>query len=264
MVTNNAANNKTGASGTILQGQGVGTASDFSTATYPSTAGTAGKVLISDGTNIVSSTPTYPNASATSGKVIISDGTNFVASTPTFPNTATGTGTILRADGTNWVATTATYPSTTGANTMLISTSANAITTSTFIAPTSFTPVLKFGGGTTGITYTTQVAMYTQIGKLVYFNIFILLSNKGSSTGTATITGLPVTSANDGNSYNFFATIFSITATTNTYFYAGLGANATTITLVETNAPNGAATVLADTNFANNTQVQITGTYIAA
>jgi len=29
----------------------------YSTATYPATAGTSGKILISDGTNIVSSTP---------------------------------------------------------------------------------------------------------------------------------------------------------------------------------------------------------------
>lgn len=51
MVTNNSANNKTGASGTILQGQGVGVASDFSTATYPSTSGSSGNVIQSDGTN---------------------------------------------------------------------------------------------------------------------------------------------------------------------------------------------------------------------
>jgi len=55
MVTQNSANNKTGAAGKVLQGQGVGTASDFSTATYPSTAGTSGYVLTSDGTNWLSS-----------------------------------------------------------------------------------------------------------------------------------------------------------------------------------------------------------------
>ncbi len=55
MVTINSANNKTATSGKVLQGQGVGTASDFSTATYPSTSGTSGNVLTSDGTNWVSS-----------------------------------------------------------------------------------------------------------------------------------------------------------------------------------------------------------------
>src|SRR3989304_6138523 len=82
MVTNNAANNKTGASGTVLQGQGVGTTSDFSTATFPSTATGTGKVLIADGTNWVASTPTYPNAAGTSGNLLTSNGTNFVSSSP--------------------------------------------------------------------------------------------------------------------------------------------------------------------------------------
>lgn len=104
----------TGASGTVLQGQGIGVNPAFSTATYPSTAGTSGKVLQSNGTNFVESTPTYPSASGDSGKVLISDGTNNVYSTPTYPNSAATTGQILRADGTNWVGTTATYPNTAG------------------------------------------------------------------------------------------------------------------------------------------------------
>ena len=63
MVTQNAANNKTGASGTVLQGQGVGTASDFSTATYPSTATGTGTILRADGTNLVATSATYPTTS---------------------------------------------------------------------------------------------------------------------------------------------------------------------------------------------------------
>ena len=91
-----------GATGKVLQSN-TSAAPSFSTATYPSTAGTSGKVLISDGTNIVSSTPTYPNTSASSGKFIRSDGTNWIASTPTLPTTAGTTDTLLRSDGTNWV-----------------------------------------------------------------------------------------------------------------------------------------------------------------
>lgn len=80
----------------------MGTAPTFSTATYPSTAGTSGKVLISDGTNIVSSTPTFPNSASSAGK-------------------------ILRADGTNWVATTSTYPDTNAVSTLLYASSANVM-----------------------------------------------------------------------------------------------------------------------------------------
>jgi hypothetical protein len=55
----------------------------------------------------------------------------------------------------------------------------------------NFTPVLDFGGGTTGIAYNTQIGRYTKIGRLVQVNITIYLSSKGSSTGVAKITGLP-------------------------------------------------------------------------
>lgn len=58
MVTNNATNVATAASGKVLQGAGVGVAPTFSTATYPSTAGTSGNVLTSNGTNWSSSAPT--------------------------------------------------------------------------------------------------------------------------------------------------------------------------------------------------------------
>jgi hypothetical protein len=60
----------------------------------------------------------------------------------------------------------------------------------------SWTPVLAFGGGSTGITYSSQQGNYTKIGNRVCISGRIGLSNKGSSTGAVTITGLPFTSAN--------------------------------------------------------------------
>lgn len=66
MVTNNSSNNKTGASGQVLQGQGVGVASDFSTSTYPSIATGTGTILRADGTNWTATTSTYPNTNAVS------------------------------------------------------------------------------------------------------------------------------------------------------------------------------------------------------
>lgn len=91
--------------------------------------GSAGQILRSGGNaaNPAYSTATYPATAGTSGKILISDGTNIVSSTPTYPNSATGTGTILRADGTNWVATTATYPNTTTSQQILYSTADNVV-----------------------------------------------------------------------------------------------------------------------------------------
>lgn len=131
----------TATAGQVLQSAGASADPSFSTATYPSTAGISGKILISDGTNIISSTPTYPNAastalkhiksdgtnfvtttvtypdaSVTAGKVIVSDGTNYIASTPTFPNASATTRKMIVSDGTNWVASTETWavPGTSG------------------------------------------------------------------------------------------------------------------------------------------------------
>lgn len=51
----------------------------------------------------------------------------------------------------------------------------------------SFTPTIKFGGGSTGIVYSKQYGKYTKIGNIIFFNLAIGLSNKGSSTGIAVI-----------------------------------------------------------------------------
>lgn len=60
----------------------------------------------------------------------------------------------------------------------------------------TWTPVLRFGGGSTGITYTTQQGRYTRVGRTVTIRFEITLSSKGSSTGEADITGLPYNAAN--------------------------------------------------------------------
>jgi len=57
----------------------------------------------------------------------------------------------------------------------------------------TFTPTITFGGGNTGITYTTQSGNYTRVGRVVTVVMDILLSSKGSSTGGLAITGLPLT-----------------------------------------------------------------------
>ena len=58
-----------------------------------------------------------------------------------------------------------------------------------------FTPALAFGGASVGITYDVQTGLYTKIGRVVFYLISIDLSSNGSSTGSATITGFPFTSA---------------------------------------------------------------------
>ena len=55
----------------------------------------------------------------------------------------------------------------------------------------SWTPGITFGGGNTGLTYQYQVGRYIKIGNMVHIKFGIRLSNRGSSTGGARVTGLP-------------------------------------------------------------------------
>jgi len=63
----------------------------------------------------------------------------------------------------------------------------------------AWTPVVTFGGGTTGQGYNQQVGRYVKIGRLVQIQCYIYFSSKGSSTGTAKITGLPFAFRNQSN-----------------------------------------------------------------
>ncbi len=56
----------------------------------------------------------------------------------------------------------------------------------------TWTVGLTFGGGNTGITFQYNTGKYIKIGGIVVAKFGIRLSNKGSSTGNARITGLPV------------------------------------------------------------------------
>src|SRR6266478_498545 len=89
--------------GQIVQvNSGTATGLAWSTATYPATASTSGKILQSNGTNFVQSTPTYPSASGSAGKIIRSDGTNNLYSTATFADTYAAS-VILYSNGSNTV-----------------------------------------------------------------------------------------------------------------------------------------------------------------
>ena len=59
----------------------------------------------------------------------------------------------------------------------------------------TWTPAIRFSGGTTGITYGTRVGKYTKIGNFVSYAGQLTLTSKGSSTGSVFITGLPFTTS---------------------------------------------------------------------
>jgi hypothetical protein len=119
----------------------------------------------------------------------------------------------------------------------------------------TWTPSLNFGGATTGITYSTRTARYVKVGNLVYIDLFITLSSKGSATGSALITNLPFSSANE-NPLVFIFNSNGVQAA-NGFIY-GL---AFTTTLYLRVATTTAQASLTDTNFNNNSQFQLCGTF---
>lgn len=63
---------------------------------------------------------------------------------------------------------------------------------------TSYTPVVTFGGASVGITYSVQQGYWSRVGNNVFFNVRLVLSSKGSSTGDLGIT-LPSTPSSATN-----------------------------------------------------------------
>lgn len=59
----------------------------------------------------------------------------------------------------------------------------------------TFTPAITFGGAAVGVTYSVQEGTYVKVGKKVTINVRVIVTAKGSSTGTLLITGLPFAQA---------------------------------------------------------------------
>lgn len=123
----------------------------------------------------------------------------------------------------------------------------------------TFTAGIAFGGGTTGITYGSTASSYTKIGNRAFLNIRIVLSSKGTSTGSATMTGFPFAVENVSN--QFICSIF----TGNSY---GAGANSLNSTLspgATSSSLNsfaaGTNAALADTDFTNSTSINFSAQY---
>jgi hypothetical protein len=142
---------------------------------------------------------------------------------------------------------------------MLISTSANVVTTATFVAKTSWTPTVSFGGGSTGITYTVQSGIYQQIGNIVFFSLDITLNSKGSSTGQMAIGGWPV--AQSGTAGSHFLASWGGSTAVGTYFWGALAASSMPIWQIVGTTQQIAA--LNDTNISNGQEFRMSGIYFA-
>jgi hypothetical protein len=119
----------------------------------------------------------------------------------------------------------------------------------------TWTPTLSFGGSSTGITYTTRQGSYSRTGNVVIADLDIVLSSKGSATGSAVISGLPFNSLHRG------------TAPVNMVNMSGLTSSVYGVTIEATGnifldyAVAAGDSTLADTNFTNTSTLHFTVTY---
>lgn len=229
----------------------------FGGQTLLTTAGTGSSVIVAS--HLASTTASTISIGA--GTSVTLDGVEISSSNT---NAITGAGTLfyglitfLSSSSTINTSTQTALPSKIGtinANSITFGTG-NAL--SNYVEGT-FTPVLAFGGASVGITYNTQTGVYQRIGNKVTFSINIILTNKGSSTGSATITGLPITTstANQVVPIPYFSNI------TLTALYTGMAAYNTTTTLNLIQVGSGqAAVAVTNAMLANNSILIFSGEY---
>lgn len=119
----------------------------------------------------------------------------------------------------------------------------------------TWTPIVTFGGGSTGITYATQTGHYVRVGKLYFIRCSVVLTSKGSDVGNALITGLP---AVPNSTTEFALRHGNITFAGNDLSAESSGS--TSFYLIN-NVTAGAGTQLTDAAFANNTILFVSGCF---
>jgi len=134
--------------------------------------------------------------------------------------------------------------------------SANQNTLDTY-AEGSWTPVLEFGGASTGITYSTQTGSYVKVGKLVTVSMNITLTSKGSSTGLAAVNGLPFTVGKTGLGPTSFQNMSA-----NVWGLKGVAVETTASVLFQYDSPPTVVNT-DDTDFTNTSILIWSASYIA-
>jgi hypothetical protein len=123
----------------------------------------------------------------------------------------------------------------------------------------TWTPTVSFGGGSTGVTFSTQEGYYTRIGNQATVHGRMTLTDKGSSNGTFRIEGLPFTSKNTAGSLFSAAIGYSNNWDSSITETPSLVVEVNTTKLFATVARSGS--ILSDTAIANNTDIRFSATY---
>lgn len=128
------------------------------------------------------------------------------------------------------------------------------------VESSTFTPYVAFGGGTTGITYSSQDGNYTIIGNRLFFDIRIVLTSKGTSTGSTTIKGLPYNTKND-STYRVSPSVGYMSSVTYTgMIISWMNYNSTQINIMQITEA-GSISALTHANFADGSFINVSGNY---
>jgi hypothetical protein len=241
----------TGSAGQVLQSGGASADPSYSTPTYPSTSGSAGVILRSDGTNYLATTNTYPNT-ATTGDILYASGSNVIGNL-----SDVATGQVLVSGGVGAIPAYSATPTVTS----ITFGTGNAL--SNYVSGT-FTPAIAFGGSSTGVTYNYQLGSYLRIGNAVFFKMDISLSSKGSQTGNVTVTGFPITSVGTTISdYIPMSYYTSLTLTAGyTIAFLAFESNTTSPNLYMSSTGGSGVTNVTNTMFSNSTKLSGNGFYL--
>lgn len=127
----------------------------------------------------------------------------------------------------------------------------------------TFTPTLTFQGNSVGMTYASggRQGSYVKVGQLVFFNIYIQLTAKGSSTGSVWITGMPFPYNGSVNNATYIspASLYNVSSGPIGLFGGVLSSNC----YIYYSGASGYSN-LSDGVFTNTTQLQVTGCYQAS
>jgi hypothetical protein len=117
----------------------------------------------------------------------------------------------------------------------------------------SWTPSMTFGGGSTGLTGS-FTGTYTKIGRLVMAQFQLTLTNKGSSTGSLAVTGLPFTIGTNYHNVSGFSYMHRLNMG-QTGGQIFIGATGTTMWMRRAGYSNTDAVILDDGDFTNITNL---------
>lgn len=121
-----------------------------------------------------------------------------------------------------------------------------------------WTPILTFGGGSTGITYAVQAGHYKKSSHVIDGGCTIVLTNKGSSTGVALVTGYPYANL-AGTKYNTSFAIAELSAILSTGFIQGSFSGSNSHITLQQTTLLGVQSATSNTDFANGSVIVLSG-----